>query len=97
MTHALVNPMAADAGQMFAVCSSLPIVQEELIEQSMTEISGGVAQFVLGLLVGIAVNIVTNPQGAAETAEWYWDRANDAVDYVAGDWTSGMADGLSNF
>lgn len=96
MTHALANPMVFDAGQGLTTGTSLPIMQEDLIGQSMTEISGGLGPFALGFLVGVAVSAVTNPVGTAETVQWYWDRAKDAVDYVAGDVLSDMADGLSN-
>lgn len=97
MNHVLSNPIATDAGQMLSAFSTLPILQEDLARESVAEISGGLAPFVLGVLVGITVSAITNPTGTAEAAQWYWDRANDAVDYVAGGFISDMADGLSNF
>ena len=96
MDHAWTNPVAMAGSLMFPNCSALPTPQEILSEQLMTDICGGLHPVVLGIIVGIAVNLVTNPQGAPETVNWYVEQGEAAVNFVAGGWMSGMADGLSN-
>ncbi len=96
MTHGLAIPLATNGNYGFSVSTALPTKQEVLSEQFMAEISGGLNPIFVGFVVGLAVNIVTNPTGIPETARWYYDRARDALDFVAGDLMSGMADGMSN-
>ena len=96
MDHALTGTVAMDGSLNFPSCSALPTPQEILSEQFMTDICGGLHPVVLGIIVGIAVNIVTNPQGAPETLNWYMETGIAAAEFVSGGWMSGMADSLSN-
>ena len=98
MTHALANPAATETDSVLISCHALPTRREYLSEHTLAQISGG-HPIVVGIVAGLVVVAVTRPQDVVEAAVWYYDRAKDAVNFVSDaydQFTSGMADGLSN-
>ena len=91
MTQTLTNRMTTNPGQAFVACSTLSIRPEDLNTQSMTEIEGG-NPVLIGIGVGVAVVLLTNPQQVVDAVGWYVDRASEAIDCIAG----GIAEGMVN-
>ncbi|MCY3682471.1 MAG: hypothetical protein OXH16_13810 [Gemmatimonadetes bacterium] len=102
MTQTLVNRMTTNPSPAFAACPALSINHEDLDRQAMTEVSGGTPVHVaiaVGVAVGVAVVVLTNPQQAADAADWYGDRISEgyeaAEEFVEGV-LSDFAEGLTN-
>ena len=81
MVQTLANRMTTNPNQPFVACSALSIKHEDLNRQTMTEVSGG--GFLLGVVVGVTVVALTNPQQIVDAADWYVDRISEGIDWVA--------------
>ncbi|MCY3766370.1 MAG: hypothetical protein OXH06_13215 [Gemmatimonadetes bacterium] len=98
MTQALAYPAATETDVVLIPCHALPARREDLSEHTMAQVSGG-NPLLYAIVGGLVVVAATKPQDIVESVCWYGDRIMDGVNYVSDaydQWTSGMADGLSN-
>ncbi len=102
MSQMLAKRMTTNPSQAFAACPALSINHEDLDRQTMTEVSGGTpvhAAILIGVAVGVAVVVLTNPQQVADAADWYGDRVSEgyeAVEEFVDGVLSDFAEGLTN-
>ena len=106
MTQTLANRMTTAPDQVFFACNPLQAREKMLEGHQMAEAHGGTPLFPIilaGAAGGIIATVVTNPQQAVETVDWYVDRASEACDFI-GDFISDtydsfisdLADGMTN-